>query len=104
MILDILVGMCVETCVLKLEAYIWLTSRQKLYFCGGIQILRKLFSGLKQSSKVVKFHMEENPKPSIFRSDEILNSNRIRLFCFKFDCLNILDVVSPNAAFQNKLI
>lgn len=87
--------------MLKLEACIWLTSRQKLYVSGGIQILRKSFSGLKQSSKVVKFHVEENSKPSIFRSDEILNSSRIRLFCFKFDCLNI---VSPNAAFQNKLI
>lgn len=35
MILDILVRTYVETCVVKLEAYIWLTSRQKLYFVEG---------------------------------------------------------------------
>lgn len=32
MILDILGRMCVETRVVKLEAYVWLTHRQKLYF------------------------------------------------------------------------
>lgn len=48
--------------------------------------------------------MEENPEPSIFRSGEILNSSRIRLFCFKFDSLNVLNIALYNAAFQNKLM
>lgn len=32
MIRDILVRLYVEICVVKFEAYVWLTRRQKLYF------------------------------------------------------------------------
>lgn len=104
MILDILVRTHVDTHVVKLKSYIWFTRRQKLYSVEVCEIQRKLFSDLKQNSEVVKFHVEENPQNSSFRSDEILNSIRIRLFYFKFDCLNVLNIASPNAAFQNKLI
>jgi len=104
MILDILVSTYVEGHVVKLESYIWMTSRQKLYFVEVFEIERKLFSDLKQSSKVVKFHVEEYPQNSSLRSDEMLNSIRIRLFCFIFDCLNVSNIALPSAAFQNKLI
>lgn len=48
--------------------------------------------------------MEQILNPVVLDQMNYLIPAKSRQFCLEFDCLNVLNIVLPNVAFQNKLV